>query len=114
MAKEPSAYELIKTWGLPANAKMLGWLIHLPYKDEFLVKYSSDQDSFGIWWGISPENAKAFKTLRKANAILKALDISEEAIAAPAFDIGKQIVVLTEDIGVENPMRKMTKHLSDL
>jgi len=69
MSKEPSAHELKQTWGLPAHAKMLGWLLHDPYKDEFLVKYTSNSDMTGMWWGLSPETAKAFKTLKKATAV---------------------------------------------
>ncbi len=109
MSKEQSVYELKQTWGLPAHAKMLGWLLHDPYKDEFLVKYTANSDMTGMWWGLSPETAKAFKTLKKATAVLESLDLTGRAVAAPAFDIGKQIIVLTDDIGVENPLRKVTR-----
>ena len=73
MNKEPSVHELKQTWGLPAHAKMLGWLLHDPYKDEFLVKYASSPDMTGMWWGLSPETAKAFKTLKKANSVIQSL-----------------------------------------
>ncbi|WP_395949862.1 hypothetical protein ACFWHB_07825 [Aeromonas mytilicola subsp. aquatica] len=113
MGKEPSAHELKQTWGLPAHAKMLGWLLHDPYKDEFLVKYTSNSDMTGMWWGLSPETAKTFKTLKKAAAVLASLDLAGRAVAAPAFDIGKQIIVLTDDIGVENPLRKVTRLIEE-
>ncbi|MDM5073851.1 hypothetical protein [Aeromonas bestiarum] len=113
MSKEPSAHELKQTWELPAHAKMLGWLLHDPYKDEFLVKYTSNSDMAGMWWGLSPETAKAFKTLKKATAVLESLDLAGRAVAAPAFDIGKQIIVLTDDIGVENPLRKVIRLMQE-
>lgn len=113
MTKEPSAYELKQSWGLPAHAKMLGWLIHDPHKDEFLVKYALNHDMTGMWWGMSPETAKAFKTLKKAIAVIQSLELTGRAIAAPAFDIGRQIMVLTEDLGVENPIRELTRLTQD-
>ncbi|ATM00746.1 MULTISPECIES: hypothetical protein [Aeromonas] len=114
MNKEPSVHELKQTWGLPAHAKMLGWLLHDPYKDEFLVKYASSPDMTGMWWGLSPETAKAFKTLKKANSVIQSLELTGRAVAAPAFDIGKQIIVLTDKIGVENPLRELTRLTQDL
>ncbi|MFQ2709241.1 hypothetical protein ACK3ZA_20705, partial [Aeromonas caviae] len=77
------------------------------------LKYTSNSDMTGMWWGLSPETAKAFKTLKKATAVLESLDLAGRAVAAPAFDIGKQIIVLTDDIGVENPLRKVTRLMQE-
>ncbi|WP_429232982.1 hypothetical protein [Aeromonas salmonicida] len=62
---------------------------------------------------MSPETAKTFKTLKKATAVLESLDLAGRAVAAPAFDIGKQIIVLTDDIGAENPLRNVTRLIEE-
>ena len=72
MAKEPSQFEMKKQFNLPENAVFLGWVIH------------------------HPEKAKKFKTLKKANSVISDLEIGDKSEAAPAFDLGKTIVVLAE------------------
>ena len=44
----------------------------------------------------SPQQAKKFKTLKKAISIMNELEISQIAVVAPAFDVGTEIVVFAE------------------
>jgi len=112
--KEPSIYDLKAKAGLPIDAKFIGWVIHEPNSDEYLVKYQSNDDYDYKGWGMNPEEAKIFKTLKKANAIIGVLQMENRAIAAPAFDLGKQIVVLTDvkDNIYKNPLRELTEQLN--
>lgn len=75
MAKEPSQFEMKKQFNLPENAVFLGWVIHHPENDEYVVTYTSNEYMANIGWGLSPEKAKKFKTLKKANSVISDLDI---------------------------------------
>jgi hypothetical protein len=46
--------------------------------------------------------------------VIQSLELTGRAVAAPAFDIGKQIIMLTDKIGVENPLRELTRLTQDL
>ena len=70
MAKEPSQFEMKKQFNLPENAVFLGWVIHHPENDEYVVTYTSNEYMANIGWGLSPEKAKKFKTLKKANSVI--------------------------------------------
>jgi len=96
MAKEPSQFEMKKQFNLPENAVFLGWVIHHPENDEYVVTYTSNEYMANIGWGLSPEKAKKFKTLKKANSVISDLEIGDKSEAAPAFDLGKTIVVLAD------------------
>ena len=43
MAKEPSQFEMKKQFNLPENAVFLGWVIHHPENDEYVVTYTSNE-----------------------------------------------------------------------
>ena len=96
MAKEPSPSQLKIQLGLSADATFLGWVIHRPLNDEYVVIYSSNQFIANIGWGLSPQQAKKFKTLKKATSIMNELEISQISVVAPAFDVGTEIVVFAE------------------
>ncbi len=96
MVKEPSPSELKIQLGLPVDATFLGWVIHRPLNDEYVVSYSSNQFMANIGWGLSPQQAKKFKTLKKTISIMDELEISDIAVVAPAFDVGTEIVVFAE------------------
>ncbi len=93
MSKEPTLLDLKKALGIPLSSKFLGWLVHHPIKDEYLVTYKDDDFSTEMGWGLSPETGKKFKTLKKCQQIIRRLEIQDRAESVPAFDIGKQIVV---------------------
>lgn len=109
MAKEPSPSELKIQLGLPLDATFLGWVIHQSSSDEYVVSYSSNQYMANIGWGLSPQQAKKFKTLKKATSIMNELEISEIAVVTPAFDVGTEIVVFAEASSTKcenaNPLR---------
>ncbi len=56
MAKEPSQFEMKKQFNLPENAVFLGWVIHHPENDEYVVTYTSNEYMANIGWGLSPES----------------------------------------------------------
>tara|TARA_R110001583_G_scaffold42134_9_gene133989 strand:- start:2614 stop:3069 length:456 start_codon:yes stop_codon:yes gene_type:complete len=93
--KEPTIHRLRKDLGLPSSAKFLGWVIHHPERDEFLVAYTVADGMVQKGWGLTPEKAKHFKRLKKTVRVISELEITDCAEAVPAFDIGKQIVVAT-------------------
>lgn len=112
--KEPSIFELKSEAGLPADAKFLGWVIHEPHTDEYLVKYQTNADYSVKGWGLSPENARNFKTMKKAMSVIRELEMEGRAIPAPAFDVGKQILVLTDSKNTpdfKNPLREISEQL---
>ena len=78
MAKEPSQFEMKKQFNLPENAVFLGWVIHHPENDEYVVTYTSNEYMANIGWGLSPEKAKKFKTLKKANSVISDLEIGDK------------------------------------
>jgi hypothetical protein len=54
MAKEPSQFEMKKQFNLPEDAVFLGWVIHHPENDEYVVTYTSNEYMANIGWGLSP------------------------------------------------------------
>ena len=53
MAKEPSQYEIKKQFNLPEDAVFLGWVIHHPENDEYVVTYTSNE--YGVWGAMEPK-----------------------------------------------------------
>ena len=41
MAKEPSQFEMKKQFNLPEDAVFLGWVIHHPENDEYVVTWGN-------------------------------------------------------------------------
>ncbi len=112
--KEPSIFDIKSEAGLPNDAKFLGWVIHEPNSDEYLVKYQSNTDYCVKGWGLSPEHAKYFKTMKKAVSVIRELEMEDRAIPAPAFDVGKQLIVLTDAADAanyKNPWRELSEML---
>jgi len=84
--------ELKKEMNLPETTEFLGYSIHLKNVDEFIMEYEIKPGLLtNMWWTKSPERAKHFKSLKKAEKIKK--KIKPEANIVWVFDIGSQIVV---------------------
>lgn len=111
--KEPSIYEIKQQSGLPVDAKFIGWLIHLPDTDEYLANFKSDDDYALKAWAMSPEQAKTFKTFKKASKLLPELELQGRAVVVPGFDLGRQIIVVTdrEENSYKNPLRQLSEKL---
>jgi hypothetical protein len=103
MPKETSLLSLKKKLGIPLNSKFIGWLIHLPHSDEYLMTFQIDDFSSSKSWIKTPEKSKKFKTQKKADQIIRMLEIEDRSESVPAFDMGTKIAVGTSlSIGIEN------------
>lgn len=88
--------EFIKTYELPETTKFIGYSIHLTESDEFLYKYKVGNVVITKAWCQSPEMAKKFYSLKKANRVK--LEIAKpDATVVWLFDIGKQIIATVPD-----------------
>jgi hypothetical protein len=110
---EPSIHEIKLSAKLPKEARFLGWVIHLPVSDEYLATFTLSEDYCSMGWVGTPEKAKYFKTLKKSNSTIKGLEIADRALAAPAFDVARHVIVVTpEEAEVyKNPLRELTDKL---
>lgn len=77
---------------LPESAEFLGWLIYNEDKDDFLQSYSLGDHFIRKAWILSPEGAKKFSTVKKANSVLNKIEVLNCKVVA-SFDIGSQILV---------------------
>ena len=91
MLKETAISDVIKELGLPKNTKFIGYALHLKDKDEFLVRYVSNEYRDEMWWSKTPENAKKFKQHKKALKIRN--ELKPEAKIVHVWDIGRQLMI---------------------
>ena len=87
--------EFINKFELPKETKFIGYSVHLPESDEFLYKYKVGNVAITKAWCGSPETAKKFNKLNKANRIKN--EISNNAIVVWLFDLGTQIIATTPE-----------------
>jgi len=87
--------DFINTHNLPKETKFIGYSIHLPDSDEFLCKYKPGNVVSIKGWCDSPDEAKKFNKLNKANRIKD--EISNNAIVVWLFDLGTQILATTPE-----------------
>lgn len=88
--QQRSVSEIRKECGLPENAALLGYAVHLEKKDEFLGEYSNTALAVKKVWVKTPDLALRF------NSISEAIDVSKQcakSIVVVMFDVGEQIVV---------------------
>ncbi len=83
--------ELKKRFNIPENAKFLGYSLHLPDSDEFLVLFEDNEYVTRFGWHISPEKALTFKNQKKVMYIKK--NHKPQGIVVQLWDLGKQILV---------------------
>lgn len=98
--------DVIKEIGLPENTKWIGFAIHSVENDDFLMLFEENEYAENLTWVKFPDQAKKFKSLKKAEKIRNKFKPDAEVVWL--FDIGKQIVV-TQPEGYGN-MPKETIH----
>lgn len=91
--KTPTPEEIKKECGLPDNAQYIGWLVHNPNQDDFLMAYNLD----GSAWCLLPDTAHRFESLQSASDAINQLEIAYKAIVVIAFDLDSQVVVIAPD-----------------
>lgn len=85
-----------KELGLPDTAKFLGYVIHLPDKDEFLADVKDDAIMKKWAWAKGPELALRFDNFKEA--VKERNDCKGNPIIALLFDVDdKYYVGWTED-----------------
>lgn len=85
-----STEEVIKELGLPKSAKLLGYVIHRPDTEEFVVQAIDNEEESHWAWHPHPQMAKLYDDYPDA------YDIAARYTRAPVivgllFDIGKQL-----------------------
>jgi hypothetical protein len=91
--KTPTPEQIKKECGLPANTQYIGWLVHNPNQDDFLIRYHLDSSA----WCLMPDTAHRFESFQSASDAIKQLDIANKAIVVIAFDLDSQVVVIAPD-----------------
>ncbi|WP_159987364.1 hypothetical protein [Novosphingobium sp. 18052] len=87
--KAPTEKQLRRGMQLPHTSKFLGWAIHTPHEDGFLLKsYDSDGSAVKIFGG-SPEKAAKYKNPNVAARI--ADELPYPAVLTALFDLGNEI-----------------------
>ncbi len=81
--------KLIEEMNLPEQTKFIGYAIHLQKEDEFLLNYEDKKYIVNMWWTKSPEIAKKFKSIKKAEKTKN--KIKPEANIVLLLDTGTQI-----------------------
>lgn len=87
--------DLIKEHGLPENSKFIGFVVHLPDKDEFLADVEYHPGYENRMWSKVPDLAKLYKTQKKAEKEIKRY--GKSACVAMLLDSGSQYIVMKED-----------------
>lgn len=87
--------DLKRDLGLPAQAKFVGYGVHLPLRDEFLALDRSVGDSQG--WGWTPFPNYALHISRYDKASRTASRYGRGAIVVYMFDVGDQYIVAVAD-----------------
>jgi hypothetical protein len=64
--RERKVADVRKELGLPEDAEYLGYIVHLPEKDEFLHSVIDNSAMTSRGFADKPENAKTFKTFDEA------------------------------------------------
>lgn len=82
---------LIEEFGLPEDAKYLGYVVHLPVEDEFLHSLQETKDAVLKKFTPTPELAKVFFSKRKAS--IAARRLKQQTNVCYLFDIGNQLVI---------------------
>jgi len=88
--KKTQLNKIIKDMELPEGTIFLGYSIHLKDSDEFLLNYEDTNYSTNMYWIKTPENAKHFQSLKKAEKTRN--NIKPEASIVWLFDTGPQII----------------------
>lgn len=87
-----SLENLKKEFGLPEDAKYLGYAVHLPDSDEFLLDLQDTLNQLAKTWAGTPELAKRYDRFDVAYADSRKCT---GAIVVCMFDIGDKIFVAT-------------------
>lgn len=87
--------DVLKELRLPENTEFLGYGIHLEESDEFLFSIQESEDVQNVGWAKTPELAKAFQSLHKAEKIRN--KFKPEANIVWMFDSGNKIFITQPD-----------------
>lgn len=79
-------------YGLPSDAKFLGFVVWIADRDEFLLKVEAAASMTKRYYGPQAELAEHFPTWDAAAAHAK--QSNHQAVVAAAFDTGDKIVVI--------------------
>lgn len=93
MHTRKSPTQLARETKLPASAKFIGYGVHLPCKDEFLVyvDYVGDMEARG--WTRYPNYGLAFQNFAAAQR--EATNYGNGAVVVYMYDLGTHYVVTT-------------------
>lgn len=82
--------DVIAELGLPANSKFLGYAVHRPDSDEFLMEHT-EKDGAEKWlWAITPQLANLYQDYHQALSHSTAYDKAPTLVGL-VFDIGDQL-----------------------
>ena len=82
--------DVIAELGIPANSQFLGYAVHRPDSDEFLVEYK-EKDGAEKWiWAITPQLAHLYHDFHQALSHSTAYDKAPTLVGL-VFDIGDQL-----------------------
>lgn len=89
--KELNSPEVKQTFGLPLSSEFIGFVIHLPEKDEFISYYKETNNLKQTLYHNTPEHAIKFKSYKKAKKTAKKCKHYTEVFMA--YDCGRHIVI---------------------
>ncbi|MFL1449202.1 hypothetical protein ACI77O_12475 [Pseudomonas tritici] len=84
-----SLAELRQEFDLPADAPFLGYVVHIPARDEFLVEYKNDSLATSRIWTKNPAMALQFQDFAAAYKLTR----EGEEIVVGLFETDTQFVV---------------------
>jgi hypothetical protein len=75
------------------NRRLLGYVVHLPFTDEFLAEHIADNPDGveGFIWSKIPDLSLIFKKRKKAISFIE--EHKPEAVAGALFDLGTQYML---------------------
>lgn len=88
--------ELIKEIGVPSDSKFLGFVVHLPHSDEFLLKEDDSSFMTKRLWSKTPELAHIF--IDQSESEKAAANYGKGAISCVIFDIVDQLFIASPNM----------------
>jgi|JI10StandDraft_1071094.scaffolds.fasta_scaffold1803306_1 hypothetical protein len=94
MHKPTSIDEIKCQMGLSDDSLFLGYVVHLPESDEFLVEFYDDDYITKKLWGAIPDFAIRYQDFHHAVKVLKAVSQpGRKTVIALLWEVGDQFIV---------------------
>ena len=84
--------EIIKGLDLPADSKAIGYVIHLPEKDEFVATINDNNISFSVAYARTPELAMIYDEPQKAISDAKKIS-KHKLLVCVLFETSNQYMI---------------------